>query len=197
MFLLTEEHLLTLWEINQFPVPRDRWVFFGLRGCLPVNDNDQSFSHAHSLKVEDVDYIHTRCTLVQWCPGNGFALFPGSTVPHRKHVESSRPLAGVGANQLLTAYVTSEAGVALLLDQHVNRPGHVPKTLAQAVDRLARERGTDDPTSWSDPDERELIEAYLALRAGTNMTDSDKRAQVVLDTVSRGVISDRRGSFVA
>ena len=97
----------------------------------------------------------------------------------------------------IAAYVTSEAGVALPLDQHVNRPGHVPKTLAQAVDQIARDRGTNDPTSWSDSEERDLLEAYLGLRAGTTMTDSDKRAQVVLDAVSRGVISDRRGSCVA
>jgi hypothetical protein len=55
MFTLTEEHVLKLWELNQFPVPKDRWVFFGLRGCLPVNDNDQVFAKAHQVKVEAVD----------------------------------------------------------------------------------------------------------------------------------------------
>jgi len=78
MFVLTEEHLLTLWDLCQFRVPTDRWVFFGLRGCLPVNDNDQSFARAHPVKVEDVDYVHARCALGQWQPGRVFALFPGS-----------------------------------------------------------------------------------------------------------------------
>jgi hypothetical protein len=99
-------------------------------------------------------------------------------------------------DRFIADYVTSEAGVALLLDQHVNRPGHVPKTLAQAVDRLARQRRADDPDGWFDAQERELLEEYVMLRSGTSMTDSDKRAQVVLNAVSQGVISDRRGSFV-
>jgi hypothetical protein len=99
-------------------------------------------------------------------------------------------------DQVIADYVTSECGVALLLDQHVNRPGHVPKTLAQAVDQLLRQGDPGDPAGWSDTEERELLKAYVGLRSATSMTDSDKRAQVVLDAVSQGVISDRRGSFV-
>ena len=102
MFILTEEHLLHLWELNQFPVPKDRWVFFGLRGCLPANDNNHSFAKEHPVKTEAVDYIHPRCTLGQWQPGKGFALFPGSTVPHRKHVSASLTQSGKGTNQLMT-----------------------------------------------------------------------------------------------
>jgi hypothetical protein len=102
MFILTEDHLLQLWELNQFPVPKDRWVFFGLRGCLPVNDNDHSFAREHPVQVEAIDYIHPRCTLGQWQPGKGFALFPGSTVPHRKHVSNARVREGKGTNQLMT-----------------------------------------------------------------------------------------------
>lgn len=102
MFTLTEEHLLTLWSLCQFPVPTDRWIFFGLRGCLPANDSDQSFARAHPVKVENLDYLHPRCTIGQWQPGRGFAVFPGSTVPHRSHVEAARPGGGAGANQLLT-----------------------------------------------------------------------------------------------
>lgn len=102
MFILTEEHLLQLWELNQFPVPKDRWVFFGLRGCLPVNDNDHSFAKEHPVQIEAIDYIHPRCALGQWQPGKGFALFPGSTVPHRKHVSASHAQGGKGTNQLMT-----------------------------------------------------------------------------------------------
>ena len=102
MFTLTEAHLLRLWTLNHFPVPQDRWVFFGLRGCLPVDDAAGDFAAAHPVRVEAVDYIHPRCTLGQWRPGGGFALFPGSTVPHRTHVATSRPAGGAGTNQLLT-----------------------------------------------------------------------------------------------
>ena len=102
MFLLTEEQLWTLWELNAFPVPKDRWVFFGLRGCLPVNDGDHRFATSHQVKVEAVDYVHPRCTIGQWRPGGGFALFPGSTVPHRTHVAASQTGGGAGTNQLMT-----------------------------------------------------------------------------------------------
>jgi hypothetical protein len=112
MFVLSEEHLLRLWRLNQFTVPTDRWVLFGLRGCLPVDDDDLSFARSHTLRVEAVDYTHPRCTLGQWQPGNGFAVFAGSTVPHRKHVEESRPQGGAGTNQLLTGcYADYRKGV--------------------------------------------------------------------------------------
>jgi Putative peptidoglycan binding domain len=103
-FELTEEHLVLLWDLNQFQIPRDRWVFFGLRGCLPVSDQDHSFARSHAVKIEGVDYLHPRCTLGQWQPGRGFALFPGSTIPHRSHVAASRPQGGAGTNQLMTGY---------------------------------------------------------------------------------------------
>jgi hypothetical protein len=61
---------------------------------------------------------------------------------------------------------------------------------------LAAQRGADNPADWSDAEERELLQEYVVLRARTTMTDSDKRAQVVLNAVSQGLISDRRGSFV-
>ena len=112
----------------------------------------------------------------------------------RLHVFYRSPKHLIGG-RVIADYVTSEAGIALLLDQHVNRPGHVPKTLSQAVDQLTRVRGAGDPAGWSDAEERDLLTEYVALRSGTSMTDSDKRAQVVLEAVSRGIISDRRGSF--
>lgn len=56
-------------------------------------------------------------------------------------------------------YVSSECGVALLLDQHVNRPGYVPKTLAQAIGRI---NASSDPKRWADKDEKNLLEARTA-----------------------------------
>ena len=38
MFVLTKNTCWTLWGFCQFRLPTDRWVFFGLRGCLPVRD---------------------------------------------------------------------------------------------------------------------------------------------------------------
>jgi Putative peptidoglycan binding domain len=102
MFNLTVEHLSKLWDVNHFPVPKDRWVFFGLRGCLPVDDAASAFVASHPVRVESVDYVHPRCTLGQWHPDGRFALFPGSTVPHRTHVAGSLPAGGAGTNQLMT-----------------------------------------------------------------------------------------------
>ncbi|MFN2597438.1 MAG: hypothetical protein ABR563_09665 [Pyrinomonadaceae bacterium] len=88
-------------------------------------------------------------------------------------------------------FVSSEYGVALLLDQHVNRPGHVPGTLARAVAQL----GGGDPQAWQDAQEQRLISVYLQQRALTSMTNSDARAKSILAAVNQGLASRNRGSF--
>ena len=92
-------------------------------------------------------------------------------------------------------YITSEYGVALLLDQHVNRPGHVPKILAEGVAQFLKRGGEKDPDQWSIADELRVLDFYLELRHETSMTDSRKRAQRTLDAVRLGLASDQRGSF--
>ena len=92
-------------------------------------------------------------------------------------------------------YVSSEYGVALLLDQHVNRPAHVPGTLARAVSTLVAQLGADAPQSWQDAQEQRLLALYLQKRAQTSMTDSDGRAKKILDAVRAGLASDKRGSY--
>ena len=59
-------------------------------------------------------------------------------------------------------------GIALVLDEHVNRPGHVPGTLETAIGNLA---GNPDPTNWTDAQEGELIDLYIDARNDTNMTN--------------------------
>jgi hypothetical protein len=92
-------------------------------------------------------------------------------------------------------FVTSEFGVALILDEHVNRPGHVPGTLTGAVQQFIASTGRADPAVWTTPDERRLLDIYIQRRNGTNMTDSANRADRVRQAVAAGVISDARGSF--
>ncbi len=95
-------------------------------------------------------------------------------------------------------YVSSEYGVALLLDQHVNRPGHVPKVLAQAVAAFVDERGgNDEPSLWSADDEARLLEIYIRLRNATSMTDAQARADRTRKAADLGLASDRRGSYEA
>ena len=98
-------------------------------------------------------------------------------------------------NQFIADFVSSEFGVALILDEHVNRPGHVPKTLAGAVDQFIASTGKDDPATWNDQDEANLLNIYLQRRSNTNMTDSDNRAKRIREAVAAGLASDKRGSF--
>lgn len=98
-------------------------------------------------------------------------------------------------NRFVADYVNSEFGVALILDQHVNRPGHVPGTLSRAVDKFVAQIGTDKPETWTDAEEKKLLNIYIELRAGTSMTDSTKRANVIRKAVTDGLASDKRGSY--
>ncbi len=90
--------------------------------------------------------------------------------------------------------VSSEYGVGLLLDNHVNRPGYVRGCLAKALKQTA----LSDPAGWGTEEERRLIDAYLEIRVTYGkypMTDAEKRARVTRRYLNKGVISDRRGSF--
>lgn len=90
--------------------------------------------------------------------------------------------------------VTSEYGVGLILDNHVNRPGYVKGCLSKA---LAQTR-LRNPARWGTDEERELIDAYLDIRTTygrSPMTDAEKRARVTKKYLTNGTISDRRGSF--
>ena len=107
MFTLTTQHLRQLLDANSFPAPPPdaTFVFLGLRGCLPLNPDDQRFAATQTLVTTDVNYVNPRCTLIQWRPArNDFAVFPGSTVPHRSYVEEAVRAGGEGANQLMTGY---------------------------------------------------------------------------------------------
>ncbi len=104
-FPFTDEHLHHLCQINGFPPVNTGLVFFGLRGCLPVDVDEHEFQKEYRLTLVATDYIHPRCTLGQWRPKAGkIALFPGSTIPHRKYVKTSLEKEGRGTNQLMTGF---------------------------------------------------------------------------------------------
>jgi hypothetical protein len=98
-------------------------------------------------------------------------------------------------NLFIGDWVSSEFGVALILDEHVNRPGHVPGTLAGAVNQFITATGKSDPTTWTDQDEASLLNTYVQRRNTTNMTDSQNRANRIRQAVNNGLASDQRGSF--
>jgi hypothetical protein len=94
-------------------------------------------------------------------------------------------------------YITSEYGIAQLLDQHVNRPAHVLMTVREAVESLEGKVDVDDPDGWSDVEESRLLDAYLTFRRRTSMTDGPQRAERIKRQLQTGVISDSRGSYQA
>jgi peptidoglycan hydrolase-like protein with peptidoglycan-binding domain len=90
--------------------------------------------------------------------------------------------------------VTSEYGVGLILDNHVNRPAYVQHCLAKALEKTQ----LDHPEEWGTSEENRLIEAYLDIRTNygsSPMTDAEKRARVTRKYLNNGTISDVRGSF--
>jgi hypothetical protein len=104
-FELTDKILHRICEVNGFEFRKKEMVFFGLRGSLPEKVEDYEFGTKHKIVLVDVNYINPRCTLGQWLPEEKeFAIFPGSTVPHRDYVSKSVSKGGEGANQLMTGY---------------------------------------------------------------------------------------------
>jgi len=106
--------------------------------------------------------------------------------------ESITVLAG-GTTRTVNQYITSEFGVSLLLDEHVNRPGHVPDTLEKGILDYVSDTHRADPATWTTDDERNVIQAYIRIRNETNMTGSQKRAEKIAQD---GHVSTQRGSFV-
>lgn len=95
----------------------------------------------------------------------------------------------------LSDIITSEYGVALILDNHVNRPGYVKPCVRNAM----RETGLTDPTNWTTDDEMKVINAYIKIRAtygGSPMTHANGRAAVTKKYLNNGTISAERKSFV-
>jgi peptidoglycan hydrolase-like protein with peptidoglycan-binding domain len=98
------------------------------------------------------------------------------------------------AGHRISALISSEYGVGLLLDNHVNRPAYVKPCLEKALART----GLVEPSGWDTAEEAQLIAAYLEIRethGASPMTDAAKRARVTKKYLDRGVISARRGSF--
>lgn len=84
--------------------------------------------------------------------------------------------------------------MALLLDNHVNRPGYIKGCLKSALGEMQN----NTPNSWTTSDEGKFLEAYLEIRksyGNTPMTEAEKRAAVTKNYVDSGTISAARNSF--
>ncbi|MEZ4828246.1 MAG: peptidoglycan-binding domain-containing protein [Bacteroidia bacterium] len=96
--------------------------------------------------------------------------------------------------------ITSEYGMCLMLDHHVNRPGHLMSfsigkrdILGQAMRKAELENS--DPKTWGTEQEMKLIGAYLPLRFESGMTDGKDRAERIKGFLDRKEISGERHSF--
>ena len=98
---------------------------------------------------------------------------------------------GLSINDMLS----SEYAASLLIDQHVNRPGHVKSVVAQAISQSGIT--PQQIANGTDADELKVINKYLAIRRTTSMTNSDTRAKVVKNFLDKGLISAKRKSFVS
>jgi LysM repeat protein len=99
---------------------------------------------------------------------------------------------GLSINDMLS----SEYAASLLLDQHVNRPGHVKAVVAAALKQAGIT--PQQMVNSSDADELKVINKYLAIRktfGKSPMTNSDTRAKVVKNFLDKGLISAKKRSF--
>ncbi len=113
---------------------------------------------------------------------------------NRFYFNADAGFAGLSINDMLS----SEYAASLLLDQHVNRPGHVKAVVAAAL----AQSGLTAPqlANGTDADEMKVINKYLSIRktfGKSPMTNSDTRAKVVKNFLDKGLISAGKGSFVS
>ncbi|MEX3008650.1 peptidoglycan-binding protein [Hoeflea sp. TYP-13] len=98
--ILSEAHLIGLWKRSQLPIDGRGIIVFGLRGCRPVDFAGTDFASAHEIALREVNYKTMNCTIGQWRPNGGLALFPGSTVPFHTIVARKVGNRGIGVNQM-------------------------------------------------------------------------------------------------
>ncbi len=101
-------------------------------------------------------------------------------------------LSGFSLNQLLS----SEYAASLLLDQHVNRPGHVIDVVNVALQQTSIT--AQELSSGNDELELKVLKKYIEIRKAfgkSPMTNSDIRATIVKKYLDKDLISSKIGSF--
>lgn len=107
---------------------------------------------------------------------------------------AEKDFGGLSINNMLS----SEYAASLLIDQHVNRPGHVKAVVAAALQQAGFT--PQQLAAGTDADELKVINKYLAIRrtfGKSPMTNSDDRAKVVKNFLDKGLISAKKKSFVS
>lgn len=151
-------------------------------GVLSLNGSDLRAASAKE-ELRKIEWAYRF-----WRAGKHASLRTCQLLLAAKRIDRFRALPVCG--KPVQDWMNSELAIALMLDEHVNRPGHVPDTLGRAIHDLRVEAA--DPLQWSETQEQALIDAYLLQRSRTNMTDSSRRAARI---EQRGTLSEKRGSF--
>lgn len=109
---ITHDVLSLLAKRASFETPSTGLVLFGFRGMLPLDIGGTSFANGHKVRLTPFDHQNMRCTLGQWRPATGqLAVFPGSTVPNRKAIQTAMARGGVGANMLMPGRYAYDRGM--------------------------------------------------------------------------------------
>jgi hypothetical protein len=109
------------------------------------------------------------------------------------YFRKSQNLAGYALSDL----ITSEFGVALLLDNHVNRPGYVTGCVAEAIKRSNFEY--NEFANGGNDMEDTTLQNYISVRETYGkypMTDAIRRADATRRYLDDGTISAEKGSFL-
>ena len=188
-FVFTESDLRRLCQINQFAIPENEMVFFGLRGALPMDARAEQFLDRHSIAVSEVNYMNPRCIIGQWIPARRvFAIFPGSTVPHKKYIQKALQRGGVGANRMFIGYYSYGKG------QHRPSPKGTHDAWRQPDDEPRPVLRTPEDLQYEITDKIELSVPYDNLHAawssGTGGGYESAGCQVVI-----GFPNPNRGSW--
>lgn len=111
---------------------------------------------------------------------------------NRFYFTAQSKFGGLSINDMLS----SEYAASLLLDQHVNRPGHVNDVVAAALAKAGL--SAQQLASGTNADELNVINKYLQIRltfGRSPMTHSATRALVVKRYLDNGSISAKKESF--
>jgi len=175
------------------------WAQFGL-DVVDVNQKVGWFSHRGKKLIDTVDktMLRDHVWAYRFARAGSDIEIQAIQILHAinrfKHFYFTRSskLDGYALSDLLT----SEFGVALLLDNHVNRPGYVHACVSDA---LQKSNLTAAEMSRSgDTEEQMVIHKYLEIRETFGrypMTDARHRAYITRGYVVDGFISAQHDSF--
>lgn len=197
---ISEAHLVALWKRSHFPIDTARgFILFGLRGCRPVDYSGTGFADSHEIILSDVNFATMNCTIGQWRPGDGLALFPGSTVPYGAIVKSKISVGGSGVNQLGRGRYTNYKAGWHKRKEGSNGHWALQQNCPITIQRTADDADFDNEDNW--------YEGYIAgdnihcafgMGAGAKIPDhrySSAGCQVIAGTVKKGVRGSEAGPW--